>query len=60
MPEAVSTSTVGDMDKPDEILTIDTSMVNALVIKAIQEMDAKYQAKIDALTKELAELKATK
>ncbi|EPE8131271.1 tail fiber domain-containing protein [Escherichia coli] len=60
MPEAVSTSTVGDMDKPDEILTIDTSMVNALVIKAIQEMDAKYQAKIEALTKEIAELKATK
>ncbi|SQP32695.1 tail fiber domain-containing protein [Escherichia coli] len=60
LPEAVTTSKIGDPDKPEEILTISNSAVNALIIKAIQEVDAKYQAKIEALTKEIAELKATK
>ncbi|EON3692493.1 tail fiber domain-containing protein [Shigella sonnei] len=60
LPEAVTSSNIGDGENPEEILTISNSAVNALLIKAMQEMDAKYQAKIDALTKELAELKATK
>lgn len=60
LPEAVTTSKIGDPDKPEEILTISNSAVNALIIKAIQEMDAKYKAQIEALQKEIAELKATK
>ncbi|QBO64850.1 hypothetical protein G37_3_00252 [Escherichia phage vB_EcoM_G37-3] len=38
LPEAVSTSSVGSQDNPEEILTISNSAVNALLIKAIQEM----------------------
>lgn len=63
LPEAVTTSNIGDPDKPEEILTISNSAVNALLIKAFQEMSAKFDvmAKELAETKaELAELKATK
>ncbi|HCP2002085.1 TPA: tail fiber domain-containing protein [Escherichia coli] len=38
LPEAVSTSNVGSLDNPEEILTISNSAVNALLIKAVQEM----------------------
>lgn len=38
LPEAVSTSSVGSQDNPEEILTISNSAVNALLIKAVQEM----------------------
>ncbi|HHZ5603055.1 TPA: tail fiber domain-containing protein [Escherichia coli] len=63
LPEAVTTSKIGDGDTPEEILTISNSAVNALLIKAFQEMSAKFDvmAKELAETKaELAELKATK
>ncbi|ENQ9999589.1 tail fiber domain-containing protein [Escherichia coli] len=38
LPEAVKSSKIGNLDNPDEILTISNSAVNALLIKAIQEM----------------------
>lgn len=60
LPEAVGIQSTEDPENPEAIKTISSSAVNALIIKAIQEMDAKYQAKIEALTKEIAELKATK
>ncbi|ELF2477362.1 tail fiber domain-containing protein, partial [Escherichia coli] len=60
LPEAVGIQSTEDPENPEAIKTISNSAVNALIIKAIQEMDAKYQAKIEALTKEIAELKATK
>ncbi|EFO1731980.1 hypothetical protein DKN91_08950 [Escherichia coli] len=60
LPEAVGIQSTEDPEHPEAIKTISNSAVNALIIKAMQEMDVKYQAKIDALTKELAELKATK
>ncbi|HBL0405460.1 TPA: tail fiber domain-containing protein [Escherichia coli] len=60
LPEAVGIQSTEDPEHPEAIKTISNSAVNALIIKAMQEMDAKYQAEIDALTKELAELKATK
>ncbi|WP_201794045.1 tail fiber domain-containing protein, partial [Escherichia coli] len=41
LPEAVTISNIGDPDKPEEILTISNSAVNALLIKAFQEMSAK-------------------
>ncbi|ELO3475734.1 tail fiber domain-containing protein [Salmonella enterica] len=43
LPEAVSTSNVGSPDNPEEILTISNSSVNALLIKAVQEMTAKME-----------------
>ena len=63
LPEAVSTANLGDPDKPEEILTVDTSAINALIIKAMQEMTAKFEAMSKELAEtkaELAELKATK
>ncbi|OKT31812.1 hypothetical protein ACN66_11015 [Escherichia coli] len=60
LPEAVGIQSTEDPENPEAIKTISNSAVNALIIKAIQEMDSKYQAKIEALTKEIAELKATK
>lgn len=60
LPEAVGIQSTEDPENPEAIKTISNSAVNALIIKAIQEMDVKYQAKIEALTKEIAELKATK
>ena len=42
LPEAVTTSTVGDPDKPEEILTISNSAVNALLVKALQEVNQKF------------------
>ncbi|EKH4138262.1 tail fiber domain-containing protein [Escherichia coli] len=63
LPEAVTTSNIGDPDKPEEILTISNSAVNALLIKAFQEMTAKFDAMAKELAEtkaELAELKATK
>lgn len=53
LPEAVTTSKVGDPDKPEEILTISNSAVNALLIKAFQEMSEELKA----VKAELAELK---
>ena len=38
LPEAVKSSKVGNLDNPDDVLTISNSAVNALLIKAIQEM----------------------
>lgn len=53
LPEAVTTSNIGDPDKPEEILTISNSAVNALLIKAFQEMSEE----LNAVKAELAELK---
>ena len=53
LPEAVTTSKVGEPDKPEEILTISNSAVNALLIKAFQEMSEELKA----VKAELAELK---
>lgn len=47
LPEAVKATNIGSTDEPEEILTISNSAVNALLIKAVQEM-----------SKEIAELKA--
>lgn len=60
LPEAVGIQSTEDPEHPEAIKTISNSAVNALIIKAMQEMDAKYKAQIEALTKEIAELKATK
>ncbi len=38
LPEAVKTAKIGGLDNPEEILTISNSAVNALLIKAVQEM----------------------
>ncbi|EMA3982365.1 tail fiber domain-containing protein [Salmonella enterica] len=43
LPEAVSTSNVGSQDNPEEILTISNSSVNALLIKAVQEMSKRIE-----------------
>lgn len=53
LPEAVTTSNIGDPDKPEEILTISNSAVNALLIKAFQEISEELKA----VKAELAELK---
>ena len=53
LPEAVTTSKVGDPDNPEEILTISNSAVNALLIKAFQEMSEELKT----VKAELAELK---
>lgn len=53
LPEAVTISNIGDPDKPEEILTISNSAVNALLIKAFQEMSKELKA----VKAELAELK---
>lgn len=63
LPEAVITSKIGDPDNPEEILTISNSAVNALLIKAFQEMSEELKAVKAELAEtkaELAELKATK
>ncbi len=60
LPEAVGIQSTEDPENPEAIKTISNSAVNALIIKAIQEIDAKYKAQIEALQKEIAELKATK
>ncbi|HFR0924395.1 TPA: tail fiber domain-containing protein [Shigella sonnei] len=60
LPEAVGIQSTEDPENPEAIKTISNSAVNALIIKAMQEMDAKYKAQIEALHKEIAELKATK
>ncbi|EAW8012824.1 tail fiber domain-containing protein [Salmonella enterica] len=43
LPEAVTTSKVGSPDDPEEILTISNSAVNALLIKAVQEMSKEIE-----------------
>ncbi|EMW0060137.1 tail fiber domain-containing protein [Salmonella enterica subsp. enterica] len=43
LPEAVTTTKIGDPDNPDEILVVSNSGVNALLIKAIQEMSARIE-----------------
>lgn len=43
LPESVRTSNVGSQDNPEEILTISNSAVNALLIKAIQEMSEEIK-----------------
>ena len=60
LPEAVGIQSTEDPENLEAIKTISNSAVNALIIKAMQEMDAKYKAQIEALQKEIAELKATK
>ncbi|EFJ2236355.1 tail fiber domain-containing protein [Escherichia coli] len=60
LPEAVGIQSTEDPEHPEAIKTISNSAVNALIIKAMQEMDAKYKAQIEALHKEITELKATK
>ncbi|EDZ3225016.1 tail fiber domain-containing protein [Salmonella enterica] len=43
LPEAVNISNVGSPDNPEEILTISNSSVNALLIKAVQEMSKEIE-----------------
>ncbi|EIK0624483.1 tail fiber domain-containing protein [Salmonella enterica] len=43
LPEAVNTSNVGSPDNPEEILSISNSAVNALLIKAVQEMSKRIE-----------------
>lgn len=43
LPEAINISKIGNLDKPDEVLTISNSAVNALLIKAIQEMSEEIK-----------------
>ncbi|UDY80644.1 tail fiber protein [Shigella phage CT01] len=43
LPEAVKSSKVGNLDNPDDVLTISNSAVNALLIKAIQEMSKEIK-----------------
>ncbi|EHI3273298.1 tail fiber domain-containing protein [Salmonella enterica] len=43
LPEAVSTSKIGNPDEPDEVLTVSNSAVNALLIKAVQEMSKRIE-----------------
>ncbi|EOE4863731.1 tail fiber domain-containing protein [Salmonella enterica subsp. enterica serovar Muenchen] len=54
LPEAVTTSKVGSPDDPEEILTISNSAVNALLIKAVQEMSSK----MEEMSKEIERLKS--
>ncbi|EJK5566598.1 tail fiber domain-containing protein [Salmonella enterica] len=54
LPEAVTTSHVGSPDDPEEILTISNSAVNALLIKAVQEMSSK----MEEMSKEIEHLKS--
>ncbi|EJU7647406.1 tail fiber domain-containing protein [Salmonella enterica] len=54
LPEAVTTSRVGSPDDPEEILTISNSAVNALLIKAVQEMSSK----MEEMSKEIEHLKS--
>ncbi|HEI3586226.1 TPA: tail fiber domain-containing protein [Escherichia coli] len=54
LPEAVGIQSTEDPENPEAIKTISNSAVNALIIKAMQEMTAKF----DAMAKELAETKA--
>ncbi|EJU5552132.1 tail fiber domain-containing protein [Salmonella enterica] len=54
LPEAVTTSKVGSPDEPEEILTISNSAVNALLIKAVQEMSSK----MEEMSKEIERLKS--
>ncbi|EBO4897660.1 tail fiber domain-containing protein [Salmonella enterica] len=54
LPEAVTTSQVGSPDDPEEILTISNSAVNALLIKAVQEMSSK----MEEMSKEIERLKS--
>lgn len=63
LPEAVSIQSTEDPEHPEAIKTISNSAVNALIIKAMQEMTAKFDAMAKELAEtkaELAELKATK
>ncbi|EOR4243638.1 tail fiber domain-containing protein [Escherichia coli] len=63
LPEAVGIQSTEDPEHPEAIKTISNSAVNALIIKAMQEMDAKFEAMSKELAEtkaELAELKATK
>ncbi|EKK8733637.1 tail fiber domain-containing protein [Salmonella enterica] len=54
LPEAVTASKVGSPDDPEEILTISNSAVNALLIKAVQEMSSK----MEEMSKEIERLKS--
>ncbi|EFZ4433941.1 tail fiber domain-containing protein, partial [Shigella sonnei] len=63
LPEAVGIQSTEDPENPEAIKTISNSAVNALIIKAMQEMTAKFDAMAKELAEtkaELAELKATK
>ncbi|EFH6968026.1 tail fiber domain-containing protein [Escherichia coli] len=63
LPEAVGIQSTEDPEQPEAIKTISNSAVNALIIKAMQEMTAKFEAMQKELAEtkaELAELKATK
>lgn len=63
LPEAVGIQSTEDPEHPEAIKTISNSAVNALIIKAMQEMTAKFDAMAKELAEtkaELAELKATK
>ncbi|ECE0403412.1 tail fiber domain-containing protein [Salmonella enterica subsp. enterica] len=55
LPEAVSVKNIAKQgEEAEEVLTISNSAVNAMLVKAVQEMSAK----MEAMSKELAELKS--
>ncbi|EJC7926143.1 tail fiber domain-containing protein [Escherichia coli] len=60
MPEAVHVCSDGDTENPGEIKTISVSSINALFVKAIQELTTKYDAMNEELKAAKAELAAIK
>ncbi|WP_249820295.1 pyocin knob domain-containing S74 family peptidase [Escherichia coli] len=60
MPEAVHVCSDGDTENPGEIKTISVSSINALFVKAIQELTTKYDAMNEELKAAKAELSAIK
>ncbi|MCV5075139.1 tail fiber domain-containing protein [Escherichia coli] len=60
MPEAVHVCSDGDTENPGEIKTISVSSINALFVKAFQELTTKYDAMNEELKAVKAELAAIK
>ncbi|EDE2561260.1 tail fiber domain-containing protein [Salmonella enterica] len=54
LPEAVKLTNIGSPEKVEEIYTISSSAVNALLIKAVQEMSSK----MEEMSKEIERLKS--
>ncbi|ECO8363650.1 tail fiber domain-containing protein [Salmonella enterica] len=54
LPEAVKLTNIGSPEKVEEIYTISNSAVNALLIKAVQEMSSK----MEEMSKEIERLKS--
>ncbi|ELY4894571.1 tail fiber domain-containing protein [Salmonella enterica] len=54
LPEAVKLTNIGTPEEPEEAYTVSNSAVNALLIKAVQEMTAK----MEEMSKEIESLKS--